>query len=160
MVTIATAEAEAVCLRNGLLLHELLRLSYYNNYALKDFKLQLTNACFDYLCSPFGHLDSINSVIRIGTASIATADAHIRFERATELKSKGSELIEEVRHALILLIIFLYFYLNVIYRLLPDQCLAYLFQSASKSQVYTVRHFSPAFQCIGTEVLVAERLVE
>ena len=79
-------------MKNGLLLHELLRFVCIDvDNHRKQFISKIKPAF-----SPFGHLDSINSVIRIGTASFSTADAHIRFERATELKPKGSDMIEDV----------------------------------------------------------------
>jgi len=71
VVTVTTAEVENICQKNGLLLHELL--------------------------SAFGHLDSINSVIRTGSGTLPVTDAHIRFERVTELKPKTSSGLEEVR---------------------------------------------------------------
>jgi hypothetical protein len=69
VVVIPTAEAETLCQKNGLLLNELL--------------------------SAFGHLDSINASIRTGSQLLPIPDAHIRFERVTELKSKSSTSIED-----------------------------------------------------------------
>lgn len=69
VVVIPTAEVETLCQKNGLLLHELL--------------------------SAFGHLDSINASLRIGSQLLPIPDAHIRFERVTELKSKSSNSIED-----------------------------------------------------------------
>lgn len=71
VVTATTAEAEKICLKNGLLFHEL-------------------------LCS-FGHLDGVNATVRSGNQAFNLPDAHIRFERATELRAKSGENIEEVR---------------------------------------------------------------
>lgn len=79
VVTVTTAEVENICQKNGLLLHELL--------------------------SAFGHLDSINSVVRTGSGTLPVTDAHIRFERVTELKPKTSTLLEEVN-------VFLFFVLD------------------------------------------------
>ena len=57
VVTVATAEVENICLKNGLLLHELL--------------------------SAFGKLDSANATIRSSNSQVEINDAHIRFERVT-----------------------------------------------------------------------------
>ncbi len=46
--------------------------------------------------SCFGHLDGIGANIRAGTQSFPLPDAHIRFERATEVRPKTSENVEEV----------------------------------------------------------------
>lgn len=70
VVTVATAEVESICLRNGLLLHELL--------------------------SAYGKLDSVNATIRSSGTQVEINDAHIRFERVTEVRSKSSGGIEEL----------------------------------------------------------------
>eukprot|EP01035_Chromulina_nebulosa_P018359 gene18359-24055_t len=71
VITVATAEVENTCLKNGLLLHELL--------------------------GAFGHLDSLNTSIRISSGqSISISDARIRFERSTEARLKPSNVVEEV----------------------------------------------------------------
>lgn len=70
VVTVATAEVESICLRNGLLLHELL--------------------------SVYGKLDSVNATIRSSGSQVEINDAHIRFERVTEVRSKSSGGIEEL----------------------------------------------------------------
>lgn len=70
VVTVTTAEAEAISLKNGLLFHELL--------------------------SAFGHLDGMNCTIKSGSQSFVLPDAHIRFERATELQAKNSDMIEKL----------------------------------------------------------------
>ena len=59
VVTVATAEVENICLKNWLLLHELL--------------------------SAFGKLDSANATIRSSNSQVEINDAHIRFERVTSL---------------------------------------------------------------------------
>jgi len=71
-VTVTTAQVENKCLKNGLLFHELL--------------------------SSFGHLDGLSSTIRTGGQSIFVTDAHIRFERSTELNPKSPDLVENVRY--------------------------------------------------------------
>lgn len=70
---VATAEVESICLKNGLLLHELL--------------------------SAFGHLDGVNTTIRSSHNPVHVSDAHIRFERITEVKAKTSYTIEELMRA-------------------------------------------------------------
>mmetsp|Transcript_61952 Transcript_61952/g.108957 ORF Transcript_61952/g.108957 Transcript_61952/m.108957 type:complete len:1520 (-) Transcript_61952:123-4682(-) len=70
IVTVTSAEAENICLKNGLLFHELL--------------------------SSFGHLDGLNSTVRTGNQTFTMNDAHIRFERSTEVKVKSSEQIEKL----------------------------------------------------------------
>lgn len=47
--------------------------------------------------SSFGHLDGLNATIRTGNQSFMLSDAHIRFERNTEMKPKSGELVEKVR---------------------------------------------------------------
>jgi len=69
-VTVTTAQVENKCLKNGLLFHELL--------------------------SSFGHLDGLSSTIRTGGQSIFVTDAHIRFERSTELNPKSPDLVENL----------------------------------------------------------------
>ena len=69
VVVIPTAESETLCQKNGMLLHELF--------------------------SAFGHLDSINASIKAGQQIVTISDAHIRFERVTELKAKSSNSIED-----------------------------------------------------------------
>lgn len=46
--------------------------------------------------SSFGHLDGLNATIRTGNQSFMLSDAHIRFERNTEMKPKSGELVEKV----------------------------------------------------------------
>lgn len=46
--------------------------------------------------SAFGQLDGINSSIRSGSQQLPLADAHIRFERVTEVRTKSSGCVEEV----------------------------------------------------------------
>ena len=70
VVTVATAEVENICLKNGLLLHELL--------------------------SAFGKLDSANATIRSSNSQVEINDAHIRFERVTEVRSKSAGGVEEL----------------------------------------------------------------
>mmetsp|Transcript_14452 Transcript_14452/g.21723 ORF Transcript_14452/g.21723 Transcript_14452/m.21723 type:complete len:1460 (-) Transcript_14452:198-4577(-) len=70
VVTVATAEAEAICLKNGLLFHELL--------------------------SAFGHLDNLSATVRSVNHQIPVIDAHIRFERVSEVVPKSSGCIEEI----------------------------------------------------------------
>jgi hypothetical protein len=70
VVTLASGEAERVCLQNGLLLHELL--------------------------SCFGHLIDVSANIRIGKQAFSISETHLRFERATEVKPKSAELMESV----------------------------------------------------------------
>lgn len=54
-----------------------------------------------YVHRAFGHLDNVNAVIRqSGSTNIVLNDAHIRFERVTEARSKSSHMIDEVSHAL------------------------------------------------------------
>jgi hypothetical protein len=68
VVLTCTAEAEGVSLKNGLLLHELL--------------------------SAFGHLDGISATVRGSSSNFHLTDAHIRFERETEVRAKTSTDIE------------------------------------------------------------------
>lgn len=70
VITLATGEAERVCLQNGLLLHELL--------------------------SCFGHLIDVGANIRIGKQAFSISETHLRFERATEAKPKTAEMMEGV----------------------------------------------------------------
>ncbi len=77
---------EKICLQNGLLLHELLR------YLI----ITLTITCLTDVDSCFGHLDGINSVVRVGNQQFPINDTHIRFERVTEVKAKTTENVEEV----------------------------------------------------------------
>lgn len=79
VVTIATAEAESICLRNGLLFHDLL--------------------------SAFGHLDNVSSTVRSVNQQISFTDAHIRFERSTEVAPRSPAAIEEVIFAVFLTIL-------------------------------------------------------
>lgn len=46
--------------------------------------------------SCFGHLDGLNSNIKVAGQSFPLHDAHIRFERVTEVRSKSSEDVESV----------------------------------------------------------------
>jgi hypothetical protein len=69
VLTITTAETESICLKNGLLLHEML--------------------------SAFGHLDGIQSSVRVGNHTFPLPDAHIRFERSTEFKPKSAQDVED-----------------------------------------------------------------
>jgi len=71
VLTITTAESEIICLKNGLLFNELL--------------------------SAFGHLDGIQSSVRVGNHSFPLPDAHIRFERSSEFKPKTAQDVEDVR---------------------------------------------------------------
>jgi hypothetical protein len=70
VVTLASGEAERICLQNGLLLHELL--------------------------SCFGHLIDVSASIRIGKQAFTISETHLRFERATETKPKNAELMESI----------------------------------------------------------------
>lgn len=70
VVTVTTAEVEATCLRNGLMLHELL--------------------------SAFSQLDNINCSVRMSTHTVRMSDAHVRFERSSELKVKRANMLEKV----------------------------------------------------------------
>eukprot|EP00981_Chlorochromonas_danica_P002980 scaffold601_cov170-Ochromonas_danica.AAC.41 len=70
VIVTASAEAEKISLRNGLLLHDLL--------------------------SCFGHLDGINAAIRVPNQVFPMPDGHIRFERVTELKTKTIESVENL----------------------------------------------------------------
>ena len=70
VVTLATAEVESICLKNGLLLHELL--------------------------SAFGKLDAANATIRSSNTQVEINDAHVRFERVTEVRTKNAGGIEEL----------------------------------------------------------------
>ena len=70
VVTVATAEVENICLKNGLLLHEIL--------------------------SGFGKLEGANATIRSTNSQIEINDANIRFERGTEVRSKNAGGIEEL----------------------------------------------------------------
>ena len=70
VVTVATAEVENICLKNGLLLHEIL--------------------------SGFGKLESVKATIRSTNSQIEINDANIRFERVTEVRSKNAGGIEEL----------------------------------------------------------------
>lgn len=70
VVTVVTAEVESICLKNGLLLHEML--------------------------SGFGKLDGANATIRSTSSQIEITDAHIRFERVTEVRPKNAGGLEEL----------------------------------------------------------------
>eukprot|EP01038_Epipyxis_sp_PR26KG_P005036 gene5036-7027_t len=70
VITVTTAEAEGICLKNGLLLHELL--------------------------SAFGHLDGINAIVRSGAQNYSLPDTHVRFERVTEMRARTGDVIEEM----------------------------------------------------------------
>lgn len=70
VVTVATAEVESICLLNGLLLHEIL--------------------------GAFGKLDGANATIRSTNSQVEISDAHIRFERVTEVRTKNAGGIEEL----------------------------------------------------------------
>lgn len=70
VVTIATAEAEKICLENGLLFHELI--------------------------SAFGQLDGINASVKSVNSQVGISDAHIRFERFTEVAPKSAATIEQL----------------------------------------------------------------
>jgi len=70
VVTVATAEVENICLKNGLLLHELL--------------------------SAFSKLDGVNVTVRSSNYQVEINDAHIRFERVTEVRGKSPACIEEL----------------------------------------------------------------
>lgn len=91
VVTLVSAEAEKICLKNGLLLHELLRFVHFIDYHVTS----LVDYVVNFL-SCFGHLDGIGANIRAGNQTFPLSDAHIRFERATEVRPKTSENIEEV----------------------------------------------------------------
>ena len=69
IATITTNEVELICQKNGLLFHELL--------------------------SAFGRLDTMNAVVRTVNATLPIVDAHIRFERVTEVQAKSAVCIEE-----------------------------------------------------------------
>ena len=49
-----------------------------------------------YHNSAFGHLDGINSSVRVGNHAFPLPDSHIRFERVTELRPKSGDDIEKV----------------------------------------------------------------
>jgi hypothetical protein len=70
VLTTATPEAERICARNGLLLHELL--------------------------NAFGHIDNINISLRSAQSNIIMDDGHIRFERVTEAQVKSPGVVEEI----------------------------------------------------------------
>jgi hypothetical protein len=88
VVTLATAEVEKICLQNGLLLHELLRYEAY--YALDTDLSVFVDSCFGQ------HIVDVSATIRIGKQSVPLNDPRLRFERATEVKQKSSEVIESV----------------------------------------------------------------
>ena len=69
VVTVTTAEVESTCLKNGLLLHELL--------------------------GAFSQLDNVNCQVRLSTHSVSMSDAHVRFERSSELRVKTGTALEE-----------------------------------------------------------------
>jgi len=69
VVTVTTAEVETISLKNGLLFHEVL--------------------------SSFGHLDGVNTDVRSGNQTISISNAHIRFERYSELAAKSAGTLEE-----------------------------------------------------------------
>lgn len=69
IATITTNEVELICQKNGLLFHELL--------------------------SAFGRLDTMNAVVRTASATLPIIDAHIRFERVTEVQAKSAACLEE-----------------------------------------------------------------
>ena len=69
VVAVTTAEVETISLKNGLLFHELL--------------------------SSFGHLDGVNTDVRSGNQTIIISNAHIRFERYSELVAKSAGTLEE-----------------------------------------------------------------
>jgi hypothetical protein len=50
----------------------------------------------DPLLSAFGHLDNISATVRSVNHQIPVIDAHIRFERSSEVVPKSSGAIEEV----------------------------------------------------------------
>jgi hypothetical protein len=50
-----------------------------------------------YYFSSFGHLDGINTTIRAGNQNYPFADAHIRFEKSTDMRAKASNSLEEVK---------------------------------------------------------------
>ena len=56
------------------------------------------NFPFIFLLSAFAHLDSVNSSIKSGNQVLPMTDAHIRFERVSEVVHKSSGVIEEVRN--------------------------------------------------------------
>ena len=70
VMVVASAEAERVSLRNGLLLHELL--------------------------SAFSHVDGVNSLLRLPGMNINVTDCHLRFERSTEMHEKSAEILEQL----------------------------------------------------------------
>ncbi len=54
---------------------------------------------YDKFCvrSAFGHLDGIHATLRsCNNQIVSVSDAHIRFERITEMKPKSSAVVEEV----------------------------------------------------------------
>lgn len=89
VVTIATAEVESICLKNGLLFHELLR------YQIIDWIFSFF-LFFHFEYSAFGHLDNLSATVRSVNHQIPVIDAHIRFERSSEVVPKSSGAIEEV----------------------------------------------------------------
>ena len=64
--TVSSAEAESICLKNGLLFHEIL--------------------------ASFGNLDGINAICRTGTANVRMSNVHLRFERASEMQVRSLEM--------------------------------------------------------------------
>lgn len=70
VVTIATAEVENICMKNGLLLHELL--------------------------NAFNKLNNVNATIKSTYNQIDITDANIRFERSSEVRMKSPSGVEEL----------------------------------------------------------------
>ncbi len=68
VLTCTTAEVDKACLRNGLLLHELL--------------------------GGFARLDNTNSVVRTGSGELHIQDAQIRFEALTEARAKNGFTVD------------------------------------------------------------------
>lgn len=56
----------------------------------------MSNINFYFDGSSFGHLDGINAVIRSGNQNFYISDAHVRFERSTEVRAKETQTVEEV----------------------------------------------------------------
>lgn len=89
VIVITTPQVENISLQNGLLFHELLRLYcfFFLNFILLS-KLNMYSA--------FGHLDGVNAQVRSINHHIPVVDAHIRFERISEVAVKNSGGVEEV----------------------------------------------------------------
>ena len=100
VITVSTNKAENLCLKNGLLFHELLRFKNIHLKSILTFCFNisvLSQLFFLSHISAFGHCDGLNSIIRSGGTQIHVSDAQIRFERASEAKAKTVTDVEDVR---------------------------------------------------------------